>query len=239
MSRDPLDQLFLAPTDAPDPKRLELIERLITGSLRPVRPLPSDPVLVAIFVTVFTVFAIVATIPFGFLGFRVWEPLQRFMIYGVISICAFFLATTIVGQMIPGSKRKHDPWRVILRSLLYLIAITLVVFQNFDRTRFVERGVPCLRLGSVCAAVAAVCVYAIIRKGFVTSMVQAGAVTGAFAGLAGIAVLALHCPIQSAAHVLTWHLSVMLLGVACGAILAFCNQNFLLPNSPFRRTLKS
>ncbi|MDQ6707294.1 MAG: hypothetical protein M3Z85_15120, partial [Acidobacteriota bacterium] len=188
MNLDQLDQLFLAPSDAPDPNRLERIERLVTGSLRPVRPLPSDIALIAIFVMFFAVFAIVATIPFGFFGFRVWEPLQRLMIYGVISVSAFFLAATIVGQMIPGSKRKHDPWRVILRSLLYLIAITLVVFQNFDRTQFVERGIPCLRLGSICAAVAALGVYAIIRNGFVTSSVQAGAVTGAFAGLAGIAV---------------------------------------------------
>ncbi|MGI8987984.1 MAG: NrsF family protein [Bryobacteraceae bacterium] len=218
MTRDPLDELFAAPTVAPDPKRLERIERLVTVSLKPVRPLPSDTALMAIFFALFAVFAIAATLPFGFSGFDLLDPWQRFSMYGVISICAFFFAATVAGQMIPGSRRKHDPWRVILRSLLYLAAITLVVFQNFDRARFVARGIPCLRLGSICAAIAAACLYAVIRNGFVTSMFQAGAVTGAFAGLAGIAVLALHCPIHSAAHVLAWHLSVMLLAALGGAI---------------------
>ncbi|MDQ2900983.1 MAG: DUF1109 domain-containing protein [Acidobacteriota bacterium] len=226
MSRDVVEELFAGPTIAPDPKRLEHIERLVTDSLTPIRALPSDMVLMAVFVALFTVFAVVGTVPFGFFGFRLLDPRQRLAIYGIISICAFFLAAAVVGEMIPGSKRKRDPWRVILRSLLYLIAITLVIFQNFDRTRFVARGIPCLRLGSICAAVAGLCMYAVLRKGLVTSPAQAGAVTGAFAGLAGIAVLALHCPIHSAAHILTWHLSVMLLGAVGGAIFGLVSAKY-------------
>lgn len=202
-----------------DPERVNQIQRLITASLHPVRSLPSDRTLVWSFLALFTAFSLVAAVPVGYKGFHVLNVYQRFAYYTLILLCASWFSITTVQEMIPGSKRKASPRWTILAAISLLALLVSVIFRNFDLDRFVPLGIPCLTLGCISAIVSGALFWFILRKGFFTSPVVAGATVGFFAGLAGVAVLALHCPIQNSAHIIVWHLGAMVLGGIGGAIL--------------------
>ena len=203
----------LTPPDTePDTERISKIQNLITASLKPIGPLPSDWKLVWHLLALFTVFSLLAAIPVGYKGFRVLSAYQRFVYYGVILLCAMLFSVVTVQEMIPGSKRKASPGWTILATILALAVLVSALFKNFDLNRFVPLGIPCLRLGSISALVSGALSWFFLKRGFFPSPVTASAVVGFFAGLTGVAVLALHCPIQNSTHILVWHLGAMLVG---------------------------
>ena len=65
-----------------------------------------------------------------------------------------------------------------------------------------------------------------MRRGYLTEPIRGAVAGGAFAGLVGLAVLSLHCPVSNAPHVLAWHLPVVLVGVAGGAISGWVAARF-------------
>src|SRR5438270_6081718 len=108
-----------------DRERVDQIQRLITASLKPVRPLPSDRTLIAIFLTLFTAFSLLAAIPVGYTGFHALSIQQRLAYYLLISLYAILFAVTTSQQMIPGSKRTvHSRW-LIVSALLSLALVSM------------------------------------------------------------------------------------------------------------------
>ena len=210
-------QALTPPEAEPDGKHLSQIQSLITASLKPVRPLPSNRTLVWTLLIVFTAFSLITAIPVGYKGFHVLNAYERFAYYGLILIGAAWFSIATVQEMIPGSKHKSSPGWTILATMLSLTVLVSVLFHNFNLDRFVPLGIPCLRLGSLCALVSGALSWFLLRKGFFVSPVSAIALVGFFAGLTGVAVLALHCPIQNSAHILVWHLGAMVLGGLGGA----------------------
>lgn len=209
----------LAPSGAqPASERVQRIQELLGTRRDSVRPLPSDGVLTWQCFAIFAAFAMLAALPFGYDGFRVLNGYQKLAYFSVISIDAIWLALVVVREMIPGSKRKASAWLVMAAALASLALLVALLFHNFDLDRFVARGVFCLRLGSLCAIASGGLFWLIFRRGFFTSPVEAGATIGLFAGLTGVAVLALHCPIENSAHIIVWHLGAMLLGGSAGAL---------------------
>jgi hypothetical protein len=211
-------QALTLPEADMDTARISTIERLISASLKPVRPLPSDRTLIWQFLLLFSVFSLVAAIPVGYNGFHVLNPVQRIAYYGLILLYAVWFSLVTVQQMIPGSKRKTRPDRIIAAALVSLTLLAVVLFYNFDLGNFVVLGVPCLRLGSICALVSGGLFFVLLRKGFFTSPVAASTTVGFFAGWSGVAVLALHCPIENSAHIIVWHLGAMVLAGLAGAL---------------------
>ncbi len=195
--------------ESPAPETLDRIRKTLVAGIAPVRPLPSDRTLIAIVFACVVLFSIAATVPFGFLAAQSLTAYQTFLLYPTLAACASFCASAVVGQMIPGSSRNRQPSVPILCSLILLMAVTLTIFRDFGLTGFVDRGVPCLRLGTAMAVIAFCLICGFLRKGLVTSWLRAGALGGGLAGLTGVSVLALHCPIQNAPHVLVWHLGVI------------------------------
>lgn len=204
----------------PQPARLDAIRAQVASSLTPVRPLPSNNTLVWLAVAVFIAFSALATIPVGFAGFHRLLPTQKLLYLAVILLSAAALSKALVNEILPGSKR-HVAARVSM--LLALVAVALVTFGLFptvDFDRFSERGLPCLELGTVCAALSGCFAYFLIRKGFSSSPLRTGLAAGLLAGLAGFAILALHCPVLNVAHILVWHFGAVLIGAAGGLLLA-------------------
>ena len=206
------------PEARPAPERIDHILKLVTTSLEPVQPLPSNWVLALIFLTLSILFSLVATIPFGYYGFHVLNVYQRVAYYGVIMLYAIWFSVATVEQMIPGSKRRTSPHWLALAALLSLAILGAALFHTFDLERFVDLGIPCLRLGSICALLSGALFWFVLREGFFTSPLAAGITAGSFAGLTGVAVLALHCPILNAPHVIVWHLGAMIVGGVGGAL---------------------
>jgi hypothetical protein len=51
----------------------------------------------------------------------------------------------------------------------------------------------------------------LLQRGYLVSPRETIVLYGFFAGLVGVAVLALHCPIRNSLHVLVWHLGALVL----------------------------
>jgi hypothetical protein len=212
------------PSDTPDPRNLEQINRRIASSLKMVKPLPSDRALILIALGCFAAFSLLPTLRFGDLAVHALSGVQQFAYYGLIALLGIFFAIAIVEQMIPGSKRRVNG-RTLAIGILSLALLTCLLFENFSLNHFVEFGLPCLRLGSGFALASGLIAFFLVRKGYFTAPVTSSTLIGCFAGLAGVAALALICPFRNAPHILVWHLGTMVLGGIGGGVVGILKRH--------------
>jgi hypothetical protein len=217
-------QALAGPNGLPDSEQVDRITRLIQSSLEPVRPLPSDLLMILIGLGAFLAFSIAAALQIGPAGFYGLTPAQRLAYYAIITACAILFSALTVREMIPGSQRRMAPGVVIALSLLSVTSVAFVLFHNFNTAHFVVQGIPCLKIGCICAAISGFGAYFLVRKGLAPSPLQLSTTVGFFAGLAGVAVLALFCPRQNTAHIIVWHLGAMLAGGLGGFLAGVCRQ---------------
>lgn len=201
----------------PDAARLAQIRALLGAAPPPVRPLPSNAVLMLACVAVLAALAVLLATPFGFYGLHRLTPAAAAVDYGVLVLLAFVLAGGVVAQMIPGSRLILPPAAAALLSIALLATTASLLFPDFTTREFVRRGLPCLRLGLLCALPGAALVALLLRRGFVTHARQAALAGGALSGLLGVCVLALHCPILNASHIVVWHVGVIAVTSLAGA----------------------
>lgn len=97
-----------------------------------------------------------------------------------------------------------------------------LLFPIEESPQFWQEGWICFSVGIEFALAAAALLWFFLRRGAYLDARLAGATAGLLAGLAGTAVLSLHCPILETSHVVTWHLGALatatLAGAAIGAI---------------------
>ncbi|HVW08749.1 MAG TPA: NrsF family protein [Bryobacteraceae bacterium] len=202
----------------PDPARVARIREKFSASAAPVRPLPSNGRLTAAILAVFVVVAIALAAPFGYRGFAKMSPAAAWVDYSAIVLLAAVLAGMVIGAMIPGSRRVLSPLAGAAAAVVLLCSATLLLFPSYDMTRFFARGIPCLRLGTLCAVPGGIAAWLLMRRGFIVDPARAAFAGGALAGLLGIAVLALHCPIFTAPHIIVWHVGVIVVTSIAGAV---------------------
>jgi hypothetical protein len=144
---------------------------------------------------------------------------QRLADYVVILLSALSLTLALTGEIIPGARRRVSPAFVVAAVFAVTIAVTALLFPDYSTAQFIRKGIPCLAIGTVCAILASVLVWRVIRLGMLTDR-RSGILTAAvLSGMLGVLTLALHCPILNAAHILAWHVSVPALGLAAGALI--------------------
>jgi hypothetical protein len=204
----------------PPVARLEAIRNRISGSLRPVKPLPSDRVLVTTLTAGFICLGVLCAIPIGLKGYHVMRTAQKMADYAAILFCALILALVLTGEIIPGSRRRVSPALALAALFAVMIAVTTLLFPDYSTAQFIRRGIPCLAIGTVCAIAAAAVIWRVVRLGMLTDRLAGILTAGMLSGMLGVFALALHCPILNAAHILSWHLTVPVLGLAVGARLA-------------------
>jgi hypothetical protein len=107
----------------------------------------------------------------------------------------------------------------MVASALILPLTCIIIFRSYSTIHFVSRGIPCFELGSVSALGAGVLLSLFLRKGFLGFRKSAARAAGFLAALAGVAVLALHCPYLSVTHIVTWHFGVLLAGWLVGDLI--------------------
>ncbi len=202
----------------PDAGHVAQIRRVMIDMATPVQALPSNGAMMLFVVGCFVILAALLAAPFGFYGFEKLSAGSAVTEYAVVLLLASVLAGGAVEQMIPGSRRVIQPVAGVLVAISLLSGSASLLFPDFSTHEFIRRGIPCLRLGMLCAMAAGVLVALAMRRGFVTDAVQAAITCGALSGLLGVGVLALHCPILNAAHIISWHVSVVAVTSVVGAL---------------------
>jgi hypothetical protein len=202
----------------PSTVRVDAIRNRIAGGLSPVKPLPSDRALVTAMTAGFICLGIACAILIGLKGFHAMTLAQRLADYVVILFCAVSLALALTGEIIPGARRRVSAGFVVAVVFAMTIVVTGLLFPDYSTAQFIRKGVPCLAIGTVCAILAAVAVWRIMHLGLLTDRLSGILTAAMLSGMVGVFALALHCPILNAAHILTWHLGVLALGLAVGAL---------------------
>jgi hypothetical protein len=203
-----------------DPKLIERVTDSIQGSMRPVRPLPADSVLITALVVSCSAVAVAGAAHLGFLGIRRMSVLEIVVIFAALAVFVWLSATELVSEMIPGSRHRVNPAALLGGGALALIAIFGALFRDYQTTEFVRLGLACLGAGLMHAVPVALASWLLLRRGFAVNPTAAGMVAGTLAGLAGLVMLELHCPNFEVLHLVVWHTAVLLVSGGVGAFLA-------------------
>jgi hypothetical protein len=102
-----------------------------------------------------------------------------------------------------------------------LLAVFALLFRDYQTHHFISIGIVCLLTGLLHAIPAALFAWLLLRRGFAVNPISAGLVAGVLGGLAGVGMLELHCANFQAAHMLVWHIAVVPLSGAAGALVAW------------------
>ena len=220
MSDEELRRLLTQGSEIPPgEERLAEIRGRLTSRLTPVRALPSNSVLVAFALAGFVLICLLAAMYGGHKGWNALNLVQAIVYFSVFVLLAVLFAMAIVDQLVPGARRRIRPGWLMGGGALLLVALAPMLFQHFSVDRFVARGYHCLEFGTICAALGGVLSFFLIRRGFLTSPLQAAALTGCFVGLAGVTALAVVCPQLNTPHILVWHFGTIAIGIAAGALI--------------------
>ncbi|HXB72105.1 MAG TPA: NrsF family protein [Candidatus Acidoferrales bacterium] len=207
-----------------EPELLRRISAAILPGLRPVRPMPSDRVIVAGLLLLTAAVGIAGASILGMYGIRKLSGFEAASIFVVVGLFAWLAASQSAAEMVPGSRRLVNPAVLVCTGILTLMAVFAALFGgnagSYAMDGFVQQGVGCLRAGLMHALPAAGGTWLILRRGMAVNRTAAGIAAGTLAGLAGVTMLSLHCPNLRAIHVMAWHVAVVPVSAAAGALLA-------------------
>ncbi len=203
------------------PETLQRVSDSIKASLRPVRPLPSTWMLAGELVLGCAAVSLLGAARAGFFGFEKMDLLERCLIFPALVLVAWLAGIVFVGEMIPGSLRRFSPGVLLGSGSLGLFCLFALLFHDYTTYHFVSVGIVCLLTGLLYAIPAGLLSWLLLRRGFALNFVSAGLAAGTLGGLAGVAMLELHCPNFEAAHILVWHTAVVPLSGGVGALVAW------------------
>lgn len=224
MTPDPLDELLAqAARRSPHPAALKAsIDRArqaIVPGLQPVHPMAGSRRYGLLFLMIFAIMAVVSGLILGPHGIVALSQLQRLVIFPALLISACAAALACARTMRPGTGPSFAGLTAIL-SCAALPLLFSLLFRSYSTLNLVKEGLPCLIAGMCVSIPTGVLLFLLMRHGFVLEWRKAGVVCGTLAGLAGLAMLEIHCANLKAIHVIVWHGAVVLLSALVGWVLA-------------------
>ncbi len=203
-----------------DPALVDRLAQSIGASAAPVRPLAPAWILSGGLVMLCAVLAVAGAALLGFHGLRKMSALEVAAIFPVLAVLLGMAAAVCAAEMVPGSRRPVAPWALGVAGCLLLAAVFRLLFHDYRTERFVPQGMACLVAGLAQAVPAWAAAWWVLRRGFAVNSLAAGFARGALAGLAGVAMLELHCPNFETLHVIVWHIAVLPVSGALGLLAA-------------------
>ena len=201
-----------------DPAIGNRLSNSIRTSLRPVRPLPPAGILAAGLFSIGAGFALAGAATLGLHGLARLSGLGIALIFPALAALSWLAAVASVAAMRPGSRRPLGAALLPAVASVLLVAVFAFVFRDYRTHRFVHEGIVCLTAGMLLAIPAGLAGWLPVRRGFAVNAVAAGMAMGTLAGLAGVAMLELHCANFEAPHVMLWHTAVIPLSALAGAL---------------------
>ena len=204
-----------------DPALLDRVSASLGASFRPVHPLPPSWVLEGSVAAIAVAIAIAGAARAGFYGIEKLGTVERALIFPALGVFLWLAAAAWVAENIPGSRRRVSTIALLLVATMTILTIFAGLFRDYRTDHFVSAGIACLLTGLLHAIPAALLGWLVLRRGFAVDSAAAGLAAGTLAGLAGVAMLELHCPNFQAMHILIWHTAVLPVSAAAGALLGW------------------
>ena len=207
----------------PDSAGIARAKASLPDSLARVRPIRSPWIFVCLFVVAFAAVALCGALAFGVRGLPVLSIVQRAVIFPVVLAGAYIAAVATAREMRPAAGMRISPVALAIGVLAPLAAFALL-FHDYNFQNFIPEGVKCLLAGLACAIPAALLILLLLRRGFILDYRSAGLTAGTLAGLAGLGMLELHCPILKAPHIMFWHVAVVWVSGIGGWVIGWVMQ---------------
>lgn len=195
---------------------LSRLEATILKNLRPVRPLPSEPILLFTSATIILGVVWSGAVAFGVAGWHVLSLAQRMGVFTALTASGLLLAFSMIGLMAPGSRYAVAATSVPIVTPAAMMIVVIVMFRPRAESEFVPIGLVCLKNGLTYSIPAFVLFGAIVQCGAMLNPKVIGAAAGALAGFAGLATLEMNCPNLNVFHRLVWHCGVVLISSGVG-----------------------
>jgi hypothetical protein len=208
----------LVPVDPPSPATLRQIAEGMATNLCPVRPVAPARYFLGAFVGIFVSIVALSVYRMGALAIAVMTPFQAAAILSTLAISTGLLASSLVHQMVPGSRHGISPRLLPVGITISLIIAIAVLFQSQRERDFWGNAWACVRAGTAIGVLAAAAFWLVLRRGAILSPSMTGAATGLLAGLVGTSVLETHCPNLDAWHILVSHAGVAILCALVGLL---------------------
>jgi hypothetical protein len=216
-----IDKILQNAAEAPhqvEPVLLERVAESIRPLLRPVRPIAPRWMLTVGVMLISAAISLAGAARAGFVGFEKMGLYERVVIFSALGILACVAATKFVAELIPGSRQRISAAALLGTCCAVLLVVFAVLFRDYRTEHFISAGIACLVVGLLHAVPVALLSWLLLRRGFAVNPVAAGVVAGALAGLAGVAMLELHCPNFEALHILVWHVAVVPVSAGLGGL---------------------
>jgi hypothetical protein len=209
-----------------DPALLDRVSDSMRASLRPVRPLPAPWVLASALALICVTVAVAGAMLLKPHGIQKMNALEIGMIFPLLGILIWIACALCVSEAIPGSRRPVAPWLFSLLGCLALAIVFALLFSDYRTERFVAQGMACLTAGLLHALPVSIASGWVLSRGFALNSVTDGLAKGTLAGLAGMTMLELHCANFEAPHVMVWHIAVLAVSGAVGALLGWTIRTY-------------
>jgi hypothetical protein len=151
---------------------------------------------------------------------------QVALIFSVLSMLVWSAAALCVAEVIPGSRLPVAPWVLMVSGCAGLAAVFGLLFHDYRTEQFVSQGLACLRAGLLHALPASLAAWWVLSRGYAVNPIAAGLAAGTLGGLAGVTMLEIHCPNFEAPHLMVWHIAVLPVSGALGALFAIVAQTY-------------
>jgi hypothetical protein len=176
--------------------------------MRPVHPLASASIYFAAFAGIFVAICVGSWLAIPVRGWEALSDLQRALVFAPLIAIAALLAFSLARQMTPAAGYSRSAAMFAASLFLWLLVFMLLVFRPMPEVAFVHGAEACFRLGMLFAVPAAIMVAWVFSRGAALHPRLAVTTAGALAGLTGLAVLEIHCPLLNLYHVFMSHISV-------------------------------
>lgn len=198
----------------------ELITEL-TGQLRPVRRLWRPSARLALIGLLLLAVLVVSGLALGVRADLATKLSGDRLVIELASVIALAAACVVMALLIaiPG----REPARPLAIGTVVIavlgLAISFAVLPEGDTTGFVAMGWPCALRTVVVAVVPWIVLVVAVRRGATLFPALAGMLTGTASLLFASVSARMACPVDSAAHLLVWHLVPVLVGVLASMLL--------------------
>jgi hypothetical protein len=197
---------------------LQSIAASLGPTLSPVRPLARNGLLAAAVFLLSAAVAFAGATRMGFGGVTAMPMATRAIIFGLLTLCGCVASVHMVTQWVPGSRSRIGSSGLVALVSLALLIVFGFLFRDYHTSHFLVAGIACLATGVLFALPAGLLALWWLRRGWVVNPVAAGTAAGVVAGLAGVALLELHCTNFQASHILVWHMLVLPVSAVAGAV---------------------
>lgn len=192
------------------------VQGLLTSSLIPVKPLPSQSTLLFEFLLVFVVCTVGLVAIMDKAGFHLMTAAQMASMAAILGGAGVLFSLIVAWQMAPGSRQLFPLSLALALSGFGVFGGIALLFPWRISHAFVSEGRSCAVMELMIAVPVAVVFWLLARRGALFGGAGVGASLGGLAVVLALLVLQFRCMFQQAPHLLVWHgaTAAILIGLA-------------------------